>query len=592
MAEVYPDSKTFVDMKMKYGRNETIRRFNLLMDSTAQKPTKHDLLEFLNNTFEEAGSEFETWQPLDWIENPPFIEKIKDKDLKDWALKLNGMWKMLGRQMKPHVGQTPDLYSIIYVPNPVIIPGGRFREFYYWDSYWIVRGLLLSKMHKTVRGMLSNFVGIVDKYGFVPNGGRVYYTRRSQPPLLIPMVESYLEATGDYGFIKDNIHTLEKEYDFWINNRSVSVKKSGKTYRLALYSENSKGPRPESYKEDFRSAWALPDEDARNEFYSELKSAAESGWDFSSRWFVNNGTNKGNITHIKIKQLVPVDLNSILCWNARLLADFYEKLNMTHKADQFRRQQREWTEAVEKVLWDERTGAWLDWDTVAGQRRPYFAASSMFPLWTGCYDKTKMSHFVGRALKYLERADVTENPGGVPTTLELSGEQWDFPNAWPPLQHVFVVGLDSTDDLWAKRTAFEIAERWVRSNFKVFNETGAMYEKYDASKFGGHGGGGEYEVQLGFGWSNGVILDFLDMYGRDATSGGVRTAKVYPSPATATQVIAILLGFLGTLAVGCIGLMVYNRRTLNLAMKSGQKPKVYPKLRYSKIPLGVHKSDL
>ncbi|CAG2059411.1 unnamed protein product, partial [Timema podura] len=296
MASIFSDSKTFVDMKLKSLPNITLESFNQFMDTTSRNPTRDQVIEFVNKTFDPAGSEFENWEPNDWTENAEFFNHVRDVELKEWAKKLNALWKFLGRKIKDDVKNNPDLYSIIYVPNPVIVPGGRFREFYYWDSYWIVRGLLLSEMTETVKGMLQNFLSIVDEYGFIPNGGRIYYSMRSQPPLLIPMIQSYLEKSNDTQFIKDNIHIMEKEFNYWLTNHTVMVKKGDRMFRLVRYFDLSSGPRPESYREDFQSAKIFRTEGEKEAYYSELKAAAESGWDFSSRWFILNATNKGKLT--------------------------------------------------------------------------------------------------------------------------------------------------------------------------------------------------------------------------------------------------------------------------------------------------------
>lgn len=232
---------------MKKPAAETIAAFQRMMNATDRAPTKTHIQNFVDSNFDEAGSEFEDYTPRDWKKSPKFLNLIKDKELKKFASDLNDIWLKLGRKMKDDVRINEDLYSIIYVPNPVIVPGGRFREFYYWDSYWIMKGLLLSEMHETVKGMLSNFVTIVDKIGLIPNGGRIYYKMRSHPPLLIPMVKDYLDATNDTQWLKDNIWLLEKEFDFWMTNRTVEVVKDGQTYTLARYYEASNGPRPESY---------------------------------------------------------------------------------------------------------------------------------------------------------------------------------------------------------------------------------------------------------------------------------------------------------------------------------------------------------
>ena len=248
MASIYSDSKTFVDMKMKHPPNETLVLFRELMKKTENAPTRTQIEEFVNITFDPAGSEFEDWDPKDWKPQPKFLDKIRDENLKKFAQDLNHIWKLLGRKMKDDVKINHELYSIIYVPNPVIVPGGRFREFYYWDSYWIVKGLLLSEMHDTVRGMLSNFVSIVEKFGFIPNGGRIYYSMRSQPPMLTSMVNEYLKTTNDRKWLEENLWLLEKEFEFWMTKRTVQVEKDGVTYTLARYYEESSGPRPESYR--------------------------------------------------------------------------------------------------------------------------------------------------------------------------------------------------------------------------------------------------------------------------------------------------------------------------------------------------------
>lgn len=248
MASIFHDSKTFVDMKMKFSANQTLRLFEEMMRRTDQKPSKLDVEIFVNDTFDPAGSEFEDWSPNDWIQQPSFLEKIVDPELKQWGSQLNRLWTVLGRKMKEDVRINHEHYSIIYVPHPVIVPGGRFREFYYWDSYWIIRGLILSEMFQTVKGMLTNFLTIVDTYGFIPNGGRIYYAMRSQPPLLIPMMKSYVDATNDRDFLEKNIHILEKEFQFWLNNHTIEVEKEGRMYTLARYKDASQGPRPESYR--------------------------------------------------------------------------------------------------------------------------------------------------------------------------------------------------------------------------------------------------------------------------------------------------------------------------------------------------------
>ncbi|CAK7318156.1 TREH [Vulpes lagopus] len=145
-------------------------------------------------------------------------------------------------QVKPEVLSHPEQFSLIYAAHPFIVPGGRFTEFYYWDSYWVMEGLLLSEMPRTVKGMLQNFLELVRIYGHVPNGARVYYLQRSQPPLLTLMMDRYVSHTNDTAFLRDNIGTLALELDFWTQNRTVSVSSGGKSYVLNHYAVPYGGP--------------------------------------------------------------------------------------------------------------------------------------------------------------------------------------------------------------------------------------------------------------------------------------------------------------------------------------------------------------
>lgn len=489
MASIFHDSKTFVDMKLKQSPMETMIAFDRFMEENDNEPTKSKVWQFVHDNFEDVGKEFEGWNLSDWVASPKFLQTINDPEYRSWANELNKLWNILGRKMTDHVRHNQDLYSIIYVPNPVIVPGGRFREFYYWDSYWIVKGLLLSEMYDTVKGMLMNFFSIVDQFGFIPNGGRIYYSRRSQPPMLIPMVKAYVEYTNDIDFIKDNMHTMESEFDFWLTNHTIKLPYNGRKYKMFVYGDCSTGPRPESYREDILAAQYFQTDRDKNEFYAELKAAAESGWDFSSRWFILNGINAGNLTNLHTRSIVPVDLNAMMYWNAKLLEEFHTMLNNETAAAYYGHLAGKIKDAVTNVLWDTNHGCWLDFDIMNHRRREYFYPTNIAPLWTECYDKS--SNVTDQVMQYLWKQNEqlinmagtsTKNHlGGIPTTFNQTGEQWDYPNAWPPLQYIMIVALNNTGHLHAQELAFELADRWVRTNFIAFNETKSMYEKVSNS---------------------------------------------------------------------------------------------------------------
>lgn len=179
--------------------------------------------------------------------------------------------------------------------------------------------------------MLLNFRSIIQRFGFIPNGGRIYYSARSQPPLLAGMIKSYVDATGDIEFAKESAMDLELEFQFWLNNHMIRVN----GHNVAVYGDKSSGPRPESYREDVETGAIFETEAEKQEYYAELKAAAESGMDFTSRFFIKDGTNKGDLRNLKTRSIVPVDLNAILFWNAKIIAEFYRIANNNEKAEYF-----------------------------------------------------------------------------------------------------------------------------------------------------------------------------------------------------------------------------------------------------------------
>uniref|UniRef100_A0A0C9RBN1 Trehalase n=1 Tax=Fopius arisanus TaxID=64838 RepID=A0A0C9RBN1_9HYME len=510
LAGIFNDSKTFVDLYQINDPSVTLANFEKMMEATNRKPNRAQVAQFVAQNFDNTDEAL-PWIPPDWQPNPPILKRIQDSNFRNWVYQLNGIWKNLSRQMSSRVLQYPERHSFIPVENGYIVPGGRFQEFYYWDSYWAVEGLLLCGMEETVKGMIQNLLSVVQRFGFVPNGGRIYYLMRSHPPLLIPMVEKYLEATGDIGFLVDNLLTLEHEFNYFQREKGVDVVKNGKTYRMARYIVNSEGPRPESYREDYRLANLFP-ENRRKEFLEDLKAGAESGWDFSSRWFVTSGNKTGNLSDTSTRNIIPVDLNSLLERNARLLGQFNKLLGNGVKAKKWQDIARTYQRGIDEVLWNEEAGIWLDYDVKNRQPRKHFYPTNLTPLYTKSFDSSKSQVYAKRAVEYLKSQGIGDFMGGTPSSLSYTNEQWDAPNAWAPLQSFIVQGLYNTNAEPALGAAKELASRWLRANYLGFQEYGVMFEKYDSGNPGQYGGGGEYKVQPGFAFTNGVVFEFLDMY--------------------------------------------------------------------------------
>lgn len=205
MSRVHPKGDAVKKKKLKFTESEVLAKYDELKTIfTNNVPPNNELVNFINENFEE-GNELENWSPTDFTETPSIVNRIKDQNYKQWAYKLNSIWKTLGRKVKDNVKVEPDKYSLLWVPNGFIIPGGIFKELYYWDSYWIVNGLLLCDMITTARGVIENIISLINQFGFMPNGNRNYYLNRSQPPMVILMVLSYYRATDDFDFIINNI---------------------------------------------------------------------------------------------------------------------------------------------------------------------------------------------------------------------------------------------------------------------------------------------------------------------------------------------------------------------------------------------------
>ncbi|MCJ8733448.1 hypothetical protein PDJAM_G00223570 [Pangasius djambal] len=518
MAKLFDDNKAFVDMKLTAAPDIVLDAFSNLTQRFPNGTVPPSALQvFVNTYFANSGKEFEPWSPPDWHDKPKLLSKISDPKLRTWAEELHGLWKSLGRKISNDVRDNPQMYSMIYCPYPGIVPGGRFTEFYYWDSYWVLNGLILSEMMETARGMIQNFLHMVDRYGFVPNGGRIYYERRSQPPFLPLMVESYYEATKDVEFLRKALPMLENEYSFWMENRSIVVEVNSVKHVMNRYYVQVGQPRPESYTHDAELAEGLPAE-AQEKLWTELKAGAESGWDFSSRWYINNlGQNNGSFGDTRTSSILPVDLNALICRNERVLATFHRILGDEERARVYDSAVSSRLKAIESVLWDAEKGAWFDYNLLSRTRNSAFYPTNLSPLWARCYSQPEMGQ---QALQYLRGSGALDYPNGVPTSLSQSGQQWDMPNAWPPLQHMLIEGLSQLDSSDAKDLASDLAQQWIRTNWLAYVKYDAMFEKYDVSGDGKPGGGGEYEVQLGFGWTNGAALQLLDQYGNKLTSGG------------------------------------------------------------------------
>ncbi|EDW01082.1 trehalase [Drosophila grimshawi] len=514
MSGVFKDSKYFVDMNCRYSPERILADFQLFSSSKRNETSMKHLSNFVENHFDQPGSEMEYWSPPDWRSEPAFLCNIKDPQLKRFGSVLNRIWKQLGRTIKNCVRTSPLLYSLVYVPNPLIVPGPNFNEFYYWDTYWIVRGLLYSGMAQTARGMIDNLLYLVHQYKSVPQGGRIYYWGRSHPPMLVAMVKSYVEITGDEKYAVRALPLLEVEMDNFLKNHAVQVE--GRT--MYQYRDKSTGPRPEAYRDDVASASSFCTDEEQSEHFAHLKAACESGQDFSSRWYVSPcGNNVGTMANIKTTWIVPVDLNCILFRNCKTLAEFNVLADNPTKSQHYRQTACGLIKAITAVLWNEERGVWLDFDVKNRIQRDYFVVTNLSPLWLHAYPIADTEKISKSVLAYIEENNLDNFPGGVPHTLNNTGQKWDYPNVWPPMMYMLIEGLNNLGTPEATNMAQQWRTRWLRTNYEAYSQTGVMYEKYNCEVFGDASGGAESQNQSGYGWTNAVLIEMLARYGNELT---------------------------------------------------------------------------
>ncbi|KAJ0106585.1 hypothetical protein Patl1_17457 [Pistacia atlantica] len=515
------DPKMYVDLSLKSNLSTTLDAFDKLPRYANGAISVLDLSKFIDDYFEGAGDDLVYADPPDFVPAPDgFLPKVENSQVRAWALEVHSLWKNLSRKVSDSVLNRPEFHTLLPLPGPVVIPGSRFKEVYYWDSYWVIRGLMASKMYATAKSIVTNLISFIDTYGHVLSGSRAYYTSRSQPPLLSAMIHEIYKRTGDLELVRKALPALLKEYQFWNTGiHSVTIQDSqASSHKLSRYYVMWTKPRPESATIDKAFASKILNDSEKQHFYREVASTTESGWDFSTRWMRNTS----DITTLSTTSILPVDLNVFVLRMELDIAFFAKVVGDNKTAESFLEasQTRKW--AINSVFWNEEKGQWLDywfdngatleecqaWQASNQNHNAY--ASNYLPLWIDLFNSDTC--LVKKVKKSLESSGLV-CAVGIATSLINSGNQWDYPNGWAPLQHMIIEGLLRSGSEEARAMAEDIAVRWIRTNYVAYKKTGAMHEKYNVEKCGDFGGGGEYIPQTGFGWSNGVVLALLEEFG-------------------------------------------------------------------------------
>lgn len=478
--DVFQDSKTFVDAVPLYEVAKIRSDYGKLKHRSAD-----DISKFVYKNF--AVPEEES------------VYKTDSSSIKQHITKL---WDVLKRPADKKVSGT-----LLPLPHPYIVPGGRFREIYYWDSYFTMLGLQEDGEIAIIQNMVDNFSHLINEFGFIPNGNRTYYLSRSQPPFYSLMVDVLAESKSDAVYTSYR-ETLLKEYDFWMTG-AESLKPSNNSIKrvvmlrdgtiLNRYWDENNTPRPESYREDVETASLAIIEFPnlkREEVYRNLRAGAESGWDFSSRWLTGDKEDGFKLSSIHTTHIIPIDLNSLLYHLEETISKAYKIEGDIKNSGIFQQKASARKNAIQKYLWDGEKAFFMDYNFKTSQNTPVYSLAGVYPLFFEIADHRQAEKVTQKIQEMFLR------PGGVVTTPYHTGQQWDAPNGWAPLQWITISGLRNYKQY---DLAEEIKERWLDLNRQVYKDTYKLLEKYNVEDLSKESGGGEYPTQDGFGWTNGVF---------------------------------------------------------------------------------------
>lgn len=479
MAGLFADSKTFADAVPKQPVEAVLAAFE------AQQPADDDAL----RTFVDAHFDL------------PEQAKEPDVQSDDVNTYIEKLWPQLTR---PGSGVTEG--SLLPLPCPYLVPGGRFREIYYWDSYFTALGLMESGHVELMRNMVNNFIALQQNVGLIPNGSRTYYNSRSQPPVLALMVRQLAGVAGDDADLNAfYLQALKREHAFWMNGYEDISDATTAIQRvvrmpdgelLNRFWDDSATPRPESYREDVEAAANMNDEEACA-FYRNIRAACESGWDFSSRWLAD----PQHLLTIQTTDMIPVDLNCLMVILEQTIASLSRQVNggQCQEGQLWEEVAEARATAVNKYCWQPDAGVYVDFNHKLSVQSTVHALSTVLPLFAGIADKHQAAAVAGALeTRFLKN-------GGLVTSLCETRQQWDAPNGWAPLQWFAVQGLQSYEH---NKLAGEVMSRWLNTVDTYYKANHTLMEKYNVEDIATSASGGEYEVQHGFGWTNGVTQVF------------------------------------------------------------------------------------
>jgi alpha,alpha-trehalase len=417
------------------------------------------------------------------------------------------------RQLPDNPGDVQE-QGLLYLPFPYVVPGGRFNEMYGWDSYFIQVGLLQDGEVELAKNMIDNFLYQIENYGKVLNANRTYYLTRSQPPFLTQMILGVFRKTRDINWLRNSVPQIEKYYQFWTSDPHLT-KETG----LSRYYDLGDGPAPEVISDerdekgrthydrvkeyyrtnqikdyDLAQYYDRQKDSLTDLFYKGDRSMRESGFDPSNRFGPFN---------IDIIHYNPVCLNSLLYLMETETAEIMQTLGRTQDQSVWLRRAEERRRSINRFMWDEQDGLYYDYNFAEKRVRRYPFVTTFYPLWAGIADAKQ-------AARVVAKLNLFERPGGLQTSTNQSGNQWDAPFGWAPMQLIAARGLRRYG--YAKE-ADRITANFLSMILKDFLEHNTIVEKYDvirrSSQLGEGIKFGYAANQIGFGWTNAAFTSLF-----------------------------------------------------------------------------------
>eukprot|EP01054_Gregarina_sp_Poly1_P009969 Gregarina_sp_Poly_1__9968@NODE_65_length_16489_cov_69_850445_g56_i0_p3_GENE_NODE_65_length_16489_cov_69_850445_g56_i0NODE_65_length_16489_cov_69_850445_g56_i0_p3_ORF_typecomplete_len552_score76_27Trehalase/PF01204_18/4_7e72GDE_C/PF06202_14/4_8e18Bac_rhamnosid6H/PF17389_2/5_1e03Bac_rhamnosid6H/PF17389_2/2e08Glyco_hydro_36/PF17167_4/0_011DUF608/PF04685_13/0_26_NODE_65_length_16489_cov_69_850445_g56_i0963411289 len=409
------------------------------------------------------------------------------------------MWPLLTRSFTQGNG------SLLPLPKQSIVPGGRFREAYYWDSLFPFLVLLEdTKRRHLALDILDNLAYLVREYGYIPNANRDYYIGRSQPPVMAIMINSLFEQDPDHAV--KYLDALQTEFNFWTSPDALDSKHdpTGRTVtgsdgiEVHIYDAGfGHLPRPEAWKEDVDSMKGHKPHN-EHQLYRDIRASCESGWDFTSRFSIEcNPT-----ACLRTTEFAPIELNVFIQHGARVLARLYAHEKDQAKATQYNAIADDKRQQINHYFWNSESGCFADRFWRSGKFSQVITPAAIMPLAFNLTTPEKASS----TIKVVTEALLKK--GGLATTKQTTGQQWDFPFGWAPLQYFYIVAALNYGFL---PEATEVASRWLRTVESNFHTYGRIFEKYNVETGQFTVKGGEYVTQAGFAFTNAVTYDLIQM---------------------------------------------------------------------------------